>query len=238
MLYVLFFPSVLRLITKYLKGLNASCTLLNQVCLTRCMCSQKEEKQRWGVEVLVWLYEQLQRGGQAGSPRDSHHHHHWTKDEKDGNREEEQEAQSSFLSGHLAVLFGLLMMGQAGLENREAILGDGIGLSRSPPSPLTSKQGRMGRRGRREKRQVVDEKDGTVAMSRPRLRLDRLTNQAREFGAFYNVVSRRMMMGHGHGHTGGRALGNEVGGEGRSGGGGSGVVESVVEFLEGLKGLS
>ena len=134
------------------------------------------------------------------------------------------------------------MMGPSGSENREAILGFN-GVARSPPSRLT-KQERMGR-VKQERRQVVDEEDedGTTSMSRPMLRLDKLTNQAREFGAFYSVVSRRMTMSHGYGHwdsflrssiTDGGTLGTEGGEGGCGGAGGSGVVEFVVEFLEGL----
>jgi len=200
---------------------------------------------------MLWLYDQLQRERQM-EPRFTHRRHladgHPRKKENENETQErnqqrgsgqghaqENEAQSSFLCGHLSVLFGLLMMGSLGLVNRELILGSDAGLSRSPSRPTSRLEvPKRELKGRREK--AVDNEDGADSlMKTTNLRLDKLVDQAREFGAFYTVVSRRMtVMGDGRRGSGGVALpvgGDEVGGEE----GGTRVVKDVVEFLEGLR---
>lgn len=208
--------------------------------------------------MLVWLYEQLQQQREEGTQQRKIHDDR-TRDQV---QEQENEAQFSFLCGNLSVLFGLLMMGGSGAKNRGAILGSGIGPV--VPHPTSRLQLKRERKGERQRRNAVDEdEDQEDTTGSTRLRLARLVDQAREFGAFYNIVSRRMTrMAHGHGYGYGRAdsasawggfVGFDVGGNGivDAGGGGEGgeeggdeegeeqggskVVQHVVEFLEGLR---
>ena len=241
----------MRILTETV-GLDPSCALRDRACLKRCVCAQKRQKQkehedgkeRNGVEMLVWLYEQLQLQREGGTPQ---------RNEQTPEQEQENEAQFSFLCGNLSVLFGLLMMGESGVENRGMILVSDAGLV--PSRPTSRPQPKRERKGERQQRRVVDEDQGGT-----RLKLARLADQAREFGAFYNVVSRRMTrMTHGHGYGYGRAastsawggfVGCDVGGTGIAGQegcdgegeeqeqpeqGGSKVVQRVVEFLDVLK---
>ena len=224
------------------KGLDPSCSLRNSACLNRCLCSptpregegEGQEKQggkeRNGIEVLVWLYQELKQGRE---PRFAHRkerpkgrseqsNQHQGEDEE----EQEREAQSSFLCGHLSVLFGLLMMGRLGMENRGLILGFGVDLFHPPQASTfpTAAPGTSQLRRRRETRQFKKQEDhqrrgqriqkpsGTSAAKaddgdedgsallplQMRIRLDELIEQAREFGALYSVVSRRIKNGHGN----------------------------------------
>jgi hypothetical protein len=222
------------------------------MCFDKLRKRGKEwEKEKDGVEVLIWLYEQLQRDRdwegerQEGRRHDDHRLKKAADDDANGKQErirqqqQEKEAHSSFLCGHLAVLFGLLMMGNLGLENRSVILG----IDASP----TQISSRPTPKRHRRKALDLDDEDGrtptkTRTAPRPILRLDRLADQAKAFGVFYAVVSRRMGVA-GRGRRRGAlslALGHEGDGAEESdceeeGEGGSRVVSGVVEFLEGLR---
>jgi len=126
--------------------LNPSCTLQKRACARRCTCSPASN----GLDILVNIY--IIQGFKAESsesvfPADT--------------TEALIEADASFLRGHLAVLFGLLMSESP--ENQSAIL-------ESLPTPTTS---------RAQKNKANN-----------KVKLSRLAEQARDFVAFYAVVNR------------------------------------------------
>ncbi|CAA7269251.1 unnamed protein product [Cyclocybe aegerita] len=156
--------------------LNPSCTLKKRACARKCACTPSST----GLAVLVDLYSSQQTQTDTLPP---------TSLSGDSlTPEAQQEAESSFLRGHLSVLFGLLMINSA--ENQTAILS---GL----PTPSSSTK-------------IMSYK---VAR---RVKLARLVEQAKDFVAFYTVVSHRL----GDGEKESR------------------VAKNVVSFLEGLRDAS
>ncbi|KAF9478231.1 hypothetical protein BDN70DRAFT_880183 [Pholiota conissans] len=125
--------------------INPSCPLRKKACGRHCSCSRRSS----GIDILAQLYLQQQvkvESAPASLSEDS--------------PEARAEADASFLRGHLAVLFGLLMMGSAG--NESAILS-----ALPSSSEATAKKPQVARR----------------------VKFARLLDQAREFAAFYSAVS-------------------------------------------------
>lgn len=79
------------------------------------------------------------------------------------------EADASFLRGHLAVLFGLLMVGSP--ENQAMVLA--ALPSASPPTPSSNYMN-----GKKEREKYAK-----------RAKLSRLVEQAKDFAVFYTVIS-------------------------------------------------
>ncbi|KAJ3514159.1 hypothetical protein NLJ89_g2533 [Agrocybe chaxingu] len=156
--------------------LNPSCTLKKRACARQCTCTPSST----GLAVLIDLYSSQQTQNDTLPP---------TSLSGDSLTPEAQhEAESSFLRGHLSVLFGLLMINSA--ENQTAIL-SGLPAPSSGTMTMTDKAAR-------------------------RVKLARLVEQAKDFVAFYTVVSRRL----GDGEKESR------------------VAKNVVSFLEGLRDAS
>ena len=104
--FTLIHPCQLRLFQRLLPtGLNPSCTLSKRACAKQCTCSPSST----GLDILVFLYDQQTQTT-------------WKNTEIE-TQMSEREAEASFLRGHLAVLFGLLMMHSP--DNQAAIL-DGL----------------------------------------------------------------------------------------------------------------
>lgn len=127
-------------------GLNPSCALKKRVCARRCTCSPSSN----GLDILVSIY--IAQGlktesSESSPPADA----------------TEAEADASFLRGHLAVLFGLLMSENP--ENQSKIL-------ESLPLPTSATSSR-----------VQKNKTGN------RVKLSRLAEQARDFVAFYAAIN-------------------------------------------------
>jgi len=128
--------------------LNPSCTLKKRACARRCTCSPASN----GLDILVEIY--TVQGFKTESSESSF---------SGDTTEVLIEAEASFLRGHLAVLFGLLMTESP--ENQSAIL-------ESLPLPTSAASSR-----------VQKNKTGNKA------KLSRLAEQARDFVAFYAAVN-------------------------------------------------
>ena len=134
-------------------GLNPSCALKKRACARRCTCSPTSN----GLDILVNIY--TIQGFKIESSESSL--------PADATAEALREAaDASFLHGHLAVLFGLLMSESP--ENQSAIL-------ESLPVPPTSAAATSSR--------VQKNKTGN------KVKLSRLAEQARDFVAFYAAVN-------------------------------------------------
>ncbi|KAF8159400.1 hypothetical protein B0H34DRAFT_703300 [Crassisporium funariophilum] len=132
--------------------LNPFCPLKKRTCARKCTCSSLSS----GLDILVNLYTQQQTKTESlPSAMDS--------------PEADAEADASFLRGHLAVLFGLLMSGSA--ENQSLILAS---------LPNLSATAALNTRAMKDSN---------------RAKLSRLVEQARDFVAFYSVVSRNSAEG-------------------------------------------
>ena len=129
-------------------GLNPSCALRKRACARRCTCSPASN----GLDILVNIY--IVQGFKTESSESS-----LSADAT----EALIEADASFLRGHLAVLFGLLMFESP--ENQSAIL-------ESLPFPTSATSSR-------------------VQKSKPsnKIKLSRLAEQARDFVVFYAAVN-------------------------------------------------
>jgi hypothetical protein len=134
-----------------LVGLNLSCALKKRACARRCTCSPTSN----GLDILVNIY--TIQGFKIESSESSL--------PTDATAELREAADASFLHGHLAVLFGLLM--SESRENQSAIL-------ESLPVP-TSASALSSR--------VQKSKIGK------KIKLSRLAEQARDFVAFYAAVN-------------------------------------------------
>jgi hypothetical protein len=128
--------------------LDPSCTLRKRSCLHNCTCPNAIS----ALEILMHLYIQQQPPSSNAAPA------HKLKPAPSPEPELDAEADASFLRGHLAVLFGLLMRGSP--VNQTTIL-----------AYLPTPSGGVGGKGS------------------DRINLNRLVNQAREFVAFFAVVS-------------------------------------------------
>lgn len=128
----------------------------------------------------------------------------------------EREAEASFLRGHLAVLFGLLMMHSP--DNQAAIL-DGLELPASfyMESLIDSQQ--------QNRKAGTEIRNGSEDDSK-RAKLANLVNQAKDFVMFYTAVSRRLSCGRGDVFNGGEETGDRKD-DGR-------VAKEVLRFLEDL----
>ncbi|KAF8809523.1 hypothetical protein BYT27DRAFT_7094210 [Phlegmacium glaucopus] len=129
--------------------LSPSCALKKRACARRCTCSPSSS----GLDILANIY--IVQGfktesSESSLPADA--------------AEALIEADASFLRGHLAVLFGLLMSDSP--ENQSAIL-------ESLPLPTSATSSRV-------QKNKTDNK----------VKLSRLAEQARDFVAFYAAVSR------------------------------------------------
>lgn len=149
--------------------LDPSCTLRKRSCLHNCTCPNAIS----ALEILMHLYIQQQPPSSNTAPA------HELKPASSPEHELNAEADASFLRGHLAVLFGLLM--RSSPVNQTAILA-------CLPTPSA----------------------GIGGKGSDRIKLNRLVDQAREFVAFFAVVS-----------------GGSVGGEKESK-----VARDIVRFLE------
>lgn len=129
-------------------GLNPSCALKKRACARRCTCTPVSS----GLDILVNIY--IVQGFKTESSESSL---------PIDPAEALIEADASFLRGHLAVLFGLLMT--ENLENQSAIL-------EALPLPNSATSSR-----------VQKNKTGNKA------KLSRLAEQARDFVAFYAAVN-------------------------------------------------
>ena len=139
-------------------GLNPSCALKKRACARRCTCSPTSN----GLDILVNIYtiqslkiESSESSLQADAS-------HATAEAL----REAADASESFLHGHLAVLFGLLMSESP--ENQLAIL-------ESLPLPKFT--------AATSSRVQKNNKTGN------KVKLGRLAEQARDFVAFYAAVS-------------------------------------------------
>ena len=134
----------------YRIGLNPSCALKKRACARRCTCSPTSN----GLDILVNIYT-IQgfkiESSESSLPADA--------------TEALREADASFLHGHLAVLFGLLMSGSP--ENQSAIL-------ESLPVPTSAAT----TSSRVQKNKISN-----------KVKLSRLAEQARDFVAFYAAVN-------------------------------------------------
>ena len=130
-------------------GLNLSCALKKRACARRCTCFPTSN----GLDILVNIYT-IQgfkiESSESSLPADA--------------TEALKEADASFLHGHLAVLFGLLMSESP--ENQSAIL-------ESLPAPTSATTSSR----------VQKKKSGY------KVKLSRLAEQARDFVAFYAAVN-------------------------------------------------
>ena len=132
-------------------GLNPSCALKKRTCARRCTCSPTSN----GLDVLVNIY--TIQGFKIESSESSL--------PVDATAEALREAaDASFLHGHLAVLFGLLMSESP--ENQSAIL-ESLPVSSTASSSRARKNSKTGNKDK----------------------LSRLVEQARDFVAFYTAVN-------------------------------------------------
>lgn len=145
-------------------GLDPSCTYQKRSCLQTCTCPNPISV----LDILTHLYV-------------NHLPPILPKSESEDPTNDAADADASFLRGHLAILFGLLMQGNQ--ANQDAIF------AALPPAGADQKRGK----------------------------LSRLVDQAREFVAFYAVLS---------GSTGDG--GENTDGEGK-------IAKAVVVFLEALR---
>lgn len=138
----------------YRLGLNPSCALKKRACARRCTCSPTSN----GLDILVNIY--TIQGFKIESSESSF--------QADATTEALREAaDASFLNGHLAVLFGLLMSESP--ENQSAIL-------ESLPAPTSASAP--------SSRRVQKSKTGNN-----KIKLSRLAEQARDFVAFYAAIN-------------------------------------------------
>ncbi|KAF8956935.1 hypothetical protein BDZ97DRAFT_2079509 [Flammula alnicola] len=128
--------------------LKPSCPLKKRACAGKCTCSQPLS----GIEILVDLYSQQQIKIEASTVPLS-----------EESPEFHAEAEASFLRGHLAVLFGLLMTSSP--ENQSAILA-------ALPSSVT-----------------MTSPNAKKMKAAKRAKFTRLVEQAKDFTAFYTAVS-------------------------------------------------
>ena len=134
-------------------GLNPSCALKKRACARRCTCSPTSN----GLDILVNIY--TIQGLKIESSE--------TSLPADATAEALREAaDASFLHGHLAVLFGLLMSESP--ENQSAILE-----SLQVPTSAAATSSRLQK----------NKKTGN------KVKLSRLAEQARDFVAFYAAVN-------------------------------------------------
>lgn len=146
---------VIAFVHVLLIGLNPSCALKKRACARRCTCSPTSN----GLDILVNTY--TIQGVKIESSESSL--------SADATAEALREAAgASFLHGHLAVLFGLLMSESP--ENQSAILKS---LPVSPTS-ATAPSSRVQKNNNKTSNKV---------------KLSRLAEQARDFVAFYAAVS-------------------------------------------------
>ena len=146
---------LIALFMMLLIGLNPSCALKKRACARRCTCSPTSN----GLDILVNIYtiQGLKiESSESFLPADA---------TAEALREA-ADASESFLHGHLAVLFGLLMSESP--ENQSAIL-------ESLPDPTSA--------AATSSRVRKNNKTGNKA------KLGRLAEQARDFVAFYAAVS-------------------------------------------------
>lgn len=129
-------------------GLNLSCALKKRACARRCTCSPVSS----GLDILVNIY--IVQGFKTEASESSL---------AADTAEALIEADASFLRGHLAVLFGLLMSESP--ENQSAIL-------ESLPLPTSATSSRV------QKNKIGN-----------KIKLSRLAEQARDFVAFYAAVN-------------------------------------------------
>ena len=136
-------------------GLNPSCALKKRACARRCTCSPTSN----GLDILVNIYtiQSLKiESSESSLQADANH----------ATAEALREAAASFLHGHLAVLFGLLMSESP--ENQLAIL-------ESLPLPKFT--------AATSSRVQKNNKTGN------KIKLGRLAEQARDFVVFYAAVN-------------------------------------------------
>ncbi|KDR80790.1 hypothetical protein GALMADRAFT_264743 [Galerina marginata CBS 339.88] len=132
--------------------LNPSCALKKRICARKCTCPQPS----FGIEILAQLYSRQQIKTESFSVALS-----------EDSPEARAEADASFLRGHLAVLFGLLMIDHP--ENQSAILSALPSLS---PSTMSS--------------------NARSQKAAKRAKMSRLVEQAKDFAAFYTAVSKTL----------------------------------------------
>ena len=135
--------------------LDPACALRKPACGRKCACTRRVN----GIQILATLYSQQQAkldAVPAASTTDAA--------AAADTPEALAEADASFLRGHLAVLFGLLMAGSA--ENEVAVLA-------ALPSPFA----------------VALAADAKKVKAAWRAKLARLAEQARDFAVFYTAVS-------------------------------------------------
>ena len=140
-------------------GLNPSCPLKKRICARKCGCPQPKS----GIEILAELYAQQHVKAEPSSPSSSPRHQkpHTVED----TLEAHAEADASFLRGHLAVLFGLLMVGSP--ANQAMVLA-------ALPSASSSNHVN----GKKEREKYAKH-----------AKLARLVEQAKDFAVFYTVIS-------------------------------------------------
>jgi len=141
-------------------GLNPSCPLKKRTCARKCGCPQPKS----GIEILAELYAQQHVKAESSSPSSSPQHQ--KPNTVEDTPEAHAEADASFLRGHLAVLFGLLMVGSP--TNKAMVLA--ALPSASPSSNHVN--------GKREREKYAK-----------RAKLARLVEQAKDFAVFYTVIS-------------------------------------------------
>ncbi|KAF9525938.1 hypothetical protein CPB83DRAFT_885229 [Crepidotus variabilis] len=133
--------------------LNPSCSIEKAKCLSICSCFPLIS----GIDILASLY--------AGLYSQS------TSNQADTHADPEVEAESSFLRGHLAVLFGLLMIDNP--DNQSTILS---------VLPTISPNGLVIPPNKRKPAATAQDN---------RIKLSRLVDQARDFVVFYTVINRK-----------------------------------------------
>ncbi|KIM44446.1 hypothetical protein M413DRAFT_24942 [Hebeloma cylindrosporum] len=148
--------------------LKPSCPLKKRTCARKCSCPQSKS----GIDILAELYAQQQHVKDEPSPSSSPQHQKPLAVED--TPETRAEADASFLRGHLAVLFGLLMVGNP--ENQSMVL---AALPSASPSPAPPNIHVIGKGKEKHAK---------------RAKLARLVEQAKDFAVFYTVISN---------HTGG-----------------------------------
>ncbi|KAF4610570.1 hypothetical protein D9613_007096 [Agrocybe pediades] len=135
--------------------LNPSCILKKRICGQRCSCSSTQQQQS-GIQILAPLYAQQQVKAESSTPLGTA-----VQEDSPAAR---AEADASFLRGHLAVLFGLLMMNCP--ENQPVVL------SALPSSPSASSSSSFSQANR--------------------VKLVKLVEHAKDFAAFYTAVSNKL----------------------------------------------
>ncbi|KAF8661377.1 hypothetical protein AX16_001470 [Volvariella volvacea WC 439] len=196
--------------------LSPSCELKRKNCLRTCACHQSQSI----LEILVRVYTHYSpKSRPTTSIVTESAPHHIGSDDGDG-------AEASFLRGHLAVLFGLLMMGS--LENQEIILSTLPGIGDSNSNRECTRNGDESSIPSRR----YDTKMSRRRSAEEKLKLTELADQAQELVAWYDRVLRSDGDGgdsddEDHG-AGARIARDDDHSEGK-------VARDVVKFLERLR---